>query len=933
MSVRLPPLGASTIHNHASAPSSTPSSTHSALLQQRKRALPPRPPSQSLPLEIGPENGQSLVDVSSPVRRKPLPASASSPLDVKLRPAINSNNNLTGRLPASSSPFCQAVSPDLVIRDLDRFPHGQPLSFSSPKAIDQQRDDYFSSANGRKLEQSVHSRLVSEPLIPLGSPTSSQDSNKATDHKRSVTMALHPQTNKPPPLRVDSVKTMTSPHEYKNQPKTPGNKITSFFGWKSSSSPGAESSSTEISDSGQSPLPSPNNGSVHQASYSSRYPSLDSYGAPVPRMPDRSMSGAEQDMRAKLKEMECELREISSELAGSIKREMELEDLVERLQLEATVGPEPNRRTSDYFSDSGTSSVKYPLSDAGGSRAEEVERIKRTLDQERAQLKIDLSQKWQEERSRRVAFESHVRILEGQVEQLRREKVDASNISAKTKELETTLEDTRRRLTEERQLKDNFEDLLTAMRVELEQLRNERDQLRDETVPQLQAKLQHDLQGLRNENNTFSQARKIQLEMQQQQARINSIAEEDGMFMGRGSLSRSNSLARGPAKANGLGHSGSASRPGSRPASIIGKEREFKESLVDRMKDVEMQRDALHQTVKSLLERQKMQDRENEKRIRILELELDRARQSGSPRRLGYERDVINLREEINLLRRRADEALEQKWQCEKGLAGLKMDLDRAEQETGSLRALLQEHDILAPTAAKNDLADFNASSSSLEDAFTQLQADSAYVQDPNNSLGLQVRQQLATNNALKHRLSEAIDKGEREQNNSATRISEMQTRLKFLEDALMVAQQNSEEEVAKHEQEIETLKENHNTQLMRAKNGIRSPAMLSPPMPNSPFFSGPRSPRLGRTTSGEGISLNQATKMEAVEARVQELEKALREADREMETVVGRMNMAQIEVAELQADRDEAFRETRRLQAQILAEREKYHRADLVNE
>ncbi|OAX78654.1 hypothetical protein ACJ72_07034 [Emergomyces africanus] len=398
------------------------------------------------------------------------------------------------------------------------------------------------------------------------------------------------------------------------------------------------------------------------------------------------------------------------------------------------------------------------------------------------------------------------------------------------------------------------------------------------------------------------------------------------MSMGRGSLSRSNSLARGPAKAGGLGRSGSVSRPGSRPASIIGKEREFKESLVDRVKDVEMQRDALHQTVKSLLERQRVQDRENEKRIRTLEMELDRARLSGSPRRLGYERDVINLREEINLLRRRADEALEQKWQCEKGLSGLKMDLDRAEQETGSLRALLQEHDILVPAAAKSDLADFNASSSSLEDAFTQLQADSAYVQDPNNSLGLQVRQQLATNNALKHRLSEAIDKGEREQNNSATRISEMQTRLKFLEDALIVAQQISEEEVAKHEQEIQALKESHNAQLMRAKNGIRSPTMLSPRMPNSPF-AGPRSPRLGQTTSGEGISLNQAIKMETVQARVQELEKALREADREMETVVGRMNMAQIEVAELQADRDEAIRETRKLQAQIQAERETYQK------
>jgi hypothetical protein len=109
--------------------------------------------------------------------------------------------------------------------------------------------------------------------------------------------------------------------------------------------------------------------------------------------------------------LENELREISSELAGSIRREMELEDLIERLQQE---GPDANRRTSDYFSDSGTSSVRY----APESRAEDIEKIKRAAEQERAQLKVELSQKLQDERMQRTASESHVQILENQVQQV-----------------------------------------------------------------------------------------------------------------------------------------------------------------------------------------------------------------------------------------------------------------------------------------------------------------------------------------------------------------------------------------------------------------------------------------------------------------------------------------------------------------------------------
>lgn len=128
--------------------------------------------------------------------------------------------------------------------------------------------------------------------------------------------------------------------------------------------------------------------------------------------PSSSSNG---DFMHKISELEAELREISSELAGSIRREMELEDLVERFQLESHT--DVNRRTSDYFSDySGTSGSIRTGTDGG--KLEDIERMKRAAEQERAQLKVDLSQKWQEERARRLACESHVQILENQVQQV-----------------------------------------------------------------------------------------------------------------------------------------------------------------------------------------------------------------------------------------------------------------------------------------------------------------------------------------------------------------------------------------------------------------------------------------------------------------------------------------------------------------------------------
>ncbi len=846
-------------------------------------------------------------------------------------------------------------------------------------------------------------------------------------------MSLHPST-RPSKLHINADHRSFHNHESPQDPaaitrtpRSPGpNKLTSFFGWKTSS-PVAELFPTNFSTPSQSPAPSPLSPSPQSLSSTKSIPQaidVPKANATVSSFIDTGFPLPPQNpaMSSQVADMEEELREVSSELAGSIRRELELEDLVDRLQAEVTQGPDLGRRTSDYFSDSGTSSVRYPASDNGGGKMEDLAKMKRLSEQEKARFKLGLSQKLQDERARRKVVEQHMQQLGEQLQhvghqckhlfrhsinrkQIDQERAAASSTSNRVRDLENSLEDHRRRLNEERKVKENFEDLLTALRDEIEKRRDERDNLRDEVVPQLQARvegleaealeyqkltyenarMQQELQSLKNENTTLMNARRLQLEMQQHASRFNSIAEEDGPVpatpTAKIGLTRSISVARASVAggAGGLSRSGSLSRHNS----ISSKERDSRESLADRVKDIEMQRDALHRALKSLLDRQAYQNKEHEKKMQALEAERDRALQAQSPRRTGYEKEVTGLRFEINQLRRRADDALMQKWQCEKGLGGLKMDLDRAEQETSSLRTLLQEHDILIPDVLTRKSQEIEkgteVTSASLERAYKELQAtqslsikkirelhgqvpssgDDAQTSDTMDSLlksitdaeaqrdyaqkqaevyrakaeslqeadsfhtgenaGLveqlrasanrvdslagQVRLQLAANSDLRQRLAEAVGRGEREQQASAFRINSMQGKLKTLEDKLVSAQQHSEEAFAQHEEEVREMKDSHNSQLQRLKTGLRTPTFYSPKSPSSPMFAS-RSPRLSKTTSGVGMSMNEALRTEILENKVVELEKALGDADKEMEEVVSRMNMAQIEVMELQSAR-----------------------------
>jgi hypothetical protein len=770
-------------------------------------------------------------------------------------------------------------------------------------------------------------------------------------------------------------------------PKTPrsppARKLSNFFGFRKS--PGPDSPSTYVSGGSQpvSPMPGAGpNGSYFGGKLAPAaldIPKANAfhssmYMAATPGLPSPPISSTH------AADLEQEMRELSTELANSLRREMELEDELERLKAETSSGMlEAGRRTSDYFSDSGAGSVRYPGD--GDGKIEQLERLRRAAEQEKAQLKIQMSDKLQDALNQRREAEERSLILH--------ERLKATGAGSGSNqnpvELRMQLEETRRKLTEESQFRQNFQDLVGGMRLELEQIKNERDNLRDEIVPQLRSRLDglesesanntsmtyehtrmsQELQALRTENITLKQGQSVSV-------RFSSIEEDVSpasplsrsrsfAARGGGSRSRTNSIIGGVGGASGGGLSRATS------VKDPSKTYESREVLTQKVKDIEAQRDALHKALKSMVDRHLVNEKRHAKRVKLLEKELQAA-QTLTPRRTVFHDEVKHLRDEIHFLRRRADDALDQKWQLEKNFSGVKMDLDRAREETTDLRELLDRRDIFLPdrpgsrdgTKAldkaykelrtthalsiahlKDMSANVGLASSEAEKTLellkqsisdAELERDAAQSQaaayreqartlqkseldhlskeqslsadlyasaQRMDDLANQVQSQISSNSGLRAKLAEAIERGEREQKDSGSRIAGMQSRLRELEDKLVLAQQASEDAVSTHEQEVRQLKDAQNALLQRSKNT----SSLAPPFGSSTATS-PVSALFTPKSPIKRVSMAEGTKTGALEVKVRELEKALLDAEVEMGEVVRKMSEAQMEVAELQSER-----------------------------
>ena len=743
-------------------------------------------------------------------------------------------------------------------------------------------------------------------------------------------------------------------------PKSPGaGRLGNFFGWKGSS-PKGDSPSTAFSD--RSLSPQPLNEKQNLDPMDARAPtrltpaSLDIQKANARKdyfdNQETPLLLGSPETNAHVRELERELAQISIELASSVKREMELEDELDRVKIEMPNVHTSEKRSSDYFSDSGASSTRFPVSDID-ARLEQMETKMRKVEQEKAQVKVEMASRLQTELSRRRDLEEMVHKMEQQLQSKFEDDDERGDLEERVEELESTLEDTRRLLNQEKEAKGSFEDLYSATRGELERHKNEHDNLRDEVVPQLRARVEgleaeaSDSQAIIYENTRMQQELAA---LKKSHGRFGSIAEEYGGIpsspLGGGprmGLSRSGSLARSQSK-----RGGSLTRSGSVKDRAEGGRHRSSSLSGDAVKELEDQRDALHKALKLLITRVEKQQRDNERAIKKLTKAKLKAEES-SPNRGLYHREVSFLKQEVATLRKRTEDALEQKWEYEKGLSGLKMDLDRAELETRGLRIILQEHDILSPSTRTqlsdmphtNEAADDKiklsiSTAESERDQAKQIAAqyraraqevDGSQAAELLNSakrmdeLAEELDKQVRSNVQLRSRLADAVAKGEREQRESNGRIAEMQKRLTIMEDSVLAAQQHSETTLNNHETEVRRLEESTSPALQRLRISI--PDGGKKLAPNSPMLT--KSPRLsGKNMKLSETSLLEMSRTQMLERKVKDMEVLLREAEEDMQQVVQRVNQSQMEVAELQTERDAAFSQMHKLQALIVEEREK---------
>jgi len=765
-------------------------------------------------------------------------------------------------------------------------------------------------------------------------------------------------------LRFDGVQrtlsdgslTSDSARSRDRRPKSPGGRLGSFYRW-------AESPTTTLSDRSLSPLPSPRlekpltrskmEGSAIMARLTPPGLDIQKANSPIAQYfdnPDTPILLGSPETNAHVRELEKELAQVSQELAGSIRREMELEDEVERLRAEAPSRSqsEAGRRSSDYFSDSGASSARYPVSDPD-AKLEQMEQKLRKAEQDKAQLKVDMASKLQSELGRRRDLEEMIHGLEEQLQKRFGAEDSRGEYEERMSELEASLDDSRRRLAQEREAKDSFDDLYSATRSELEQHKSERDNLRDEIVPQLKARLEGmeaetaDTRALMYENTRMQQELAA---LRDRSPMFSSITEEDDLVSPvfgpkSGGLSRSGSLARNSGK-RGV----SLTRSGSmRERSDSGQQRAGPHVSVEGVKEIEDQRDALHMALKLLISRYEKQQREHARAIKNLSGGRQQPGRTAS-RRTAYHEEVSFLKEEVTTLRKRTDDALEHKWQYEKGLSGLKMDLDRADQETRGLRSLLQGHDVVGQLHSPADLGDNNdgaagslkviaSEAESERDQARQLAEeyhhralstpaegagqdlfDSAQRMD---ELANQLDRQVQANTQLRSRLAEAVTKGEQEQRESTRRIEEMQKRLAGMEDSVLAAAQHSEATLGSHEAEVRRMEEARSPALQRLHISIPDVRQLSV---HSPLVV--KSPRLDGGGRHSGTSLRENGRTGMLERQVRELEGLLKEAEDDVQTVVRRVNKSQLEVAALQTERDAAMVQMRKLTGLVVAERER---------
>ncbi|KAK6531344.1 hypothetical protein TWF281_008155 [Arthrobotrys megalospora] len=602
-----------------------------------------------------------------------------------------------------------------------------------------------------------------------------------------------------------------------------------------------------------------------------------------PSHPKRTDSGISLPPRTPMtveETLEEELRALSADLASSIRREVELEDLVETLQASAEsqgkLSPGVGKRTSDYFSDAGTGSG-YDF-DLPSKEQLDYDRVVRKSEQVQAQIRLELTQKIQEERQRRKGVELQVRELEERVGNVELGGLRPPS-PGRVRDLEIALDDARRKLSEERNLKANFEDLVKAIRDELHGYRNERDNLRDEIVPHLRARVEGLEAELAESQKNPYDATKMQQEIDDLRGKYTALVESNRQVQEKPLPEIVNSPPQ------------PATPVSATPISAAFKD---KDSLVERIKEIELQRDALQNGLRNLRMRNELDNKKALNRIRTLEWERDRAMRP-SYRRMRKNKETASFKNQVERLRHRAENAIDSKYVCERNLSSLRLDLDRLEQELEELRGLLKDQDALARQVEELQ--------ESCKQLLVECEGDAELEQ-----FAAELRSRSVSNAMLRKRLVDAIERGDQDRLMANTKINALCELLKSMEEKIGDAQQDLEGVASEREQEAKNLKDGRAPRLRRVDEQAAMDAQ-----PDSAIIAA-KEPRINRDGRGKD------TRLYILQHRIEQLEKTITSTDIEMEDLESRLNMTLLEASELRAETEQSSEHVASLRSKFSA-------------
>ncbi|KAK9450480.1 uncharacterized protein V1518DRAFT_413950 [Limtongia smithiae] len=338
--------------------------------------------------------------------------------------------------------------------------------------------------------------------------------------------------------------------------------------------------------------------------------------------------------------LESELQEVTRELAASTKRELDLEMLLEKY---ATTSDDTSVSSGASIDDSDDMDRFRMQTKYSPGRFEELERRLRAEQQEKAQMLVHFEITVEQERRLRKDAEERYRELQEQIK-VRGHGADilmSTNMAANdaVKSLQAELDATQRKLFNERINAQNLEYMLTSMREEI----------------------------------------------QTSSARLSvSIAPSPRRVSHEQRKSQETAHARSMTMSTAV----------SSASSVPEDDWNDPEALQTRMGELQSQRDALHDALRSLRERHELESKRRQEQVQSLQTQLTRARdlcKAISGRRRAHDQDLVALQRKFDTLRIKCEHAQDRKDTLTAQLAQMREDLTRIGNEARAGSAALDE--------------------------------------------------------------------------------------------------------------------------------------------------------------------------------------------------------------------------------------------------